>query len=142
MNIIAVIQARMGSTRLPNKVMKTVNGVPLIELLIKRLSKSKHINKIIVATSTDPKNASLIEHVNSLGYSVFQGSENDVLSRYYNAVKDLKPDAIVRVTGDCPLVDPSVVDQIIETFISKQVDYASNTLTPTYPDGIDLLVLN
>jgi glutamate-1-semialdehyde 2,1-aminomutase len=140
MNIIALIQARMGSTRLPNKVMKTVNGVPLIELLIKRLSKSKYIKNIIVATSIDPKNASLIEHVNSLGYSVFQGSENDVLSRYYNAVKDLKPDAIVRVTGDCPLVDPSVVDQIIETFISKQVDYASNTLTPTYPDGIDVSI--
>lgn len=140
MKIIAVIQARMGSTRLPNKVMKLVNGVPLIELLIKRLSESKYIDQIIVATSTDSKNAPLIQHVTSLGYSVFEGSENDVLSRYYHAVKDMQPDAIVRVTGDCPLVDPNVVDEIIETFKVKKVDYASNTLTPTYPDGIDVSI--
>ncbi len=69
---------------------------------------------------------------------VFQGSENDVLSRYYHAVKDIKPDAIVRITGDCPLVDPKIVDQIIETFLEKKVDYASNTIKPTYPDGIDV----
>lgn len=138
MKIIAVIQARMGSTRLPNKVMKQVNGVPLIELLIKRLSGAKLVNQIMLATSTDDKNIPLVNHVRSLGYDVFQGSENDVLSRYYHAVKDIKPDAIVRITGDCPLVDPKIVDQIIETFLEKKVDYASNTIKPTYPDGIDV----
>lgn len=138
MKIIAVIQARMGSTRLPNKVMKQVNGVPLIELLIKRLSGAKLVNQIMLATSTNDKNTPLVNHVRSLGYDVFQGSENDVLSRYYHAVKDIKPDAIVRITGDCPLVDPKIVDQIIETFLEKKVDYASNTIKPTYPDGIDV----
>jgi glutamate-1-semialdehyde 2,1-aminomutase len=138
MNIVAVIQARMGSTRLPNKVMKEVNGVPLIELLIKRLSRSKHLSRIMLATSTDPRNNVLAAHVESMGYSVFRGSEGDVLARYYHAVKDIKPDAIVRITGDCPLVDPRIVDEIIELFQSKGVDYASNTLKPTFPDGIDV----
>ena len=123
---LAIVQARMGSKRFPNKVMKLILGVPMIELLLDRLSKSKEVDQIILATSQDPKNLPLVEHVRSLGYSVFQGSENDVLDRYYQAARLHQPEAVVRITGDCPLVDPVVVDLVLSAFKSAEVDYVSN----------------
>jgi glutamate-1-semialdehyde 2,1-aminomutase len=142
MKTIAIIQARMGSTRLPNKVMRPINSVPMIELLFRRLSKSKRIDKIILATSDDPRNHPLVDHMLSLGYNVFQGSENDVLDRYYQAAKRYHPDTVVRITGDCPLIDPELVDQVIAAYEEKGVDYFSNVLPPTYPDGLDTEVFS
>lgn len=138
--IIAVVQARMGSTRLPNKVMKPINGVPMIGVLLSRLSKSKKIDQIVLATSEDERNNPLVEYVQSLGYVVFQGSENDVLDRYYHAVEKLAPKVVVRITGDCPLVDASLVDEVITGYESAQVDYFSNINPPTFPDGLDIEV--
>ncbi|MES2413944.1 MAG: aminotransferase class III-fold pyridoxal phosphate-dependent enzyme [Pseudomonadota bacterium] len=140
MKVVALVQARMGSTRLPNKVMKTIQGVPLIELLLTRLSRAREINQIIVATSTDPRNLPLIAHVKQLGYACEQGSEDDVLERFVNAAKAHKADVVVRITGDCPLVDPVLVDEVISGFKTAGVDYFSNISPPTFPDGLDIEV--
>jgi len=130
----------MGSTRLPGKVMYSIHGVPMIELLLSRLAQAKRIDTMIVATSKNPENKPLIEHVRSLGLDVFEGSENDVLERYYNAAKPYQPDVVVRITGDCPLVDPQLVDSLIASFSSQKVDYLTNTNQPSYPDGLDIEV--
>ena len=140
MKIVAIVQARMGSTRLPNKVMKAIEGNPMIELLLKRLAQSKELDQIIVATSIDERNLPLINHVRKLGYSCEQGSENDVLDRYVSAAKIHQADVLVRITGDCPLVDPALVDEAIRGFKGANVDYFSNTSPPTYPDGLDIEV--
>lgn len=142
MKTTAIVQARMGSTRLPNKVMMKISGLPLIELLLIRLAKSKEIDKIILATSEDPKNLPLVNHVQQAGYEVYQGSENDVLDRYYQAACFYRTDNIVRITGDCPLIDPEVVDKVISNFKAANVDYACNTNPPTYPDGLDTEVFS
>jgi len=141
MKVVAIVQARMGSTRLPNKVMKKINGVPMIEILLARLSQSKELDQIVVATSTDAKNVPLVEHVQSLGYACEQGSENDVLERYVNAARAHHADLIVRITGDCPLVDPELVDECVRRFLAAGVDYFSNINPPTYPDGLDIEVM-
>ena len=139
---IAIVQARMGSTRFPNKVMRLIKGVPMIELLLNRLSKARRINKVVLATSTDPRNRPLVDHVRKLGYEVFQGSETDVLDRYYQAAKPHQPDTVVRITGDCPLIDPGLVDEVIAAYEAQGVDYLSNTLPHSYPDGLDTEVFS
>ena len=141
MKVVALVQARMGSTRLPNKVMKLINGVPMIELLLSRLSNSKRIDEIVLATSDDPRNAPLVEHVQGLGYACEQGSENDVLDRYVQAASKHEADVVVRVTGDCTLVDAELVDACIgKFFFNSNAEYCSNTNPPTYPDGLDIEV--
>lgn len=140
MKIVALVQARMGSTRLPNKVMKPIGGIPMIELLLSRLSSSKEIDKIIVATSVDERNLPLVEHVRKLGFTCEQGSENDVLDRYMQAAKAHQADIVVRITGDCPLVDCDLVDEVIRQFRMEEVDYICNNYPPTYPDGLDIEV--
>lgn len=140
MNVIAIVQARMGSTRLPNKVMKRINDKPMIELLLKRLAQAKTLSKIVVATSTDSKNLPLVQHVQQLGFACEQGSENDVLERYLQAARKHQADIIIRITGDCPLVDPSLVDKTVQAFLEKKVDYLSNVAPATYPDGLDIEV--
>ena len=142
MKVVAIIQARMGSTRLPNKVMMKINHIPMIELLISRLSNSKYIDQIVLATSNNKNNTPLINHVESLGYKVFSGEDNDVLDRYFQAAKIFKANAIVRITGDCPLIDSFLVDEVIEGFIDLNADYASNREPPTYPDGLDVEVIS
>ena len=137
MKIVAIVQARMGSTRLPNKVTKSIGGVPMIELLLARLAKSTHINQIVLATSTDERNTPLVEHVQKLGYTCVRGSESDVLDRYLVAARKAQADVVVRITGDCPLIDPTLVDQVIAQFKAQGVDYLSNTAPASYPDGLD-----
>ena len=131
----------MGSTRLPNKVMKPIGTVPMIELLLARLTRAREIDQIIVATSTDPRNQVLIEHVRKLGYACEQGSENDVLDRFIKAGTAHGAVFVVRITGDCPLVDPVLVDECVRQFHLANVDYFSNISPPTYPDGLDIEVV-
>jgi len=140
MKVVAIVQARMVSTRLPNKVMKPIGGVPMIEVLLARLVRATEVNEIVVATSADPRNQPLADHVNGLGYKCSRGSENDVLERYVHAARSANADVVVRITGDCPLVDPVLVDEAIRQFKALQVDYFSNTSPPTYPDGLDIEV--
>lgn len=141
MKIIAIVQARMGSTRLPHKVMKPINGVPMIELLLTRLAKCQRLDQIVLATSVDPRNQVLVDHVAALGFACEQGSENDVLERYVQAAESHGAEVVVRITGDCPLVDPQLVDDCILHFLQADVDYLSNTSPPTYPDGLDVEVV-
>lgn len=140
MKTVALVQARMGSTRFPGKVMKPVAGVPLIGLLLSRLSKSRQLDAIVVATSTDSRNESLISYVRSLGYRCETGSELDVLDRFVSIATTCQADAVVRITGDCPLVDPLLVDACISRFIETGVDYCANVIPPTFPDGLDIEV--
>jgi glutamate-1-semialdehyde 2,1-aminomutase len=140
--VLAIVQARMGSTRFPNKVLKPVGGRPMIEVLLSRLSRASEVDSILVATSADPRNQPLVDHVRSLGYLCYQGSENDVLDRYYQAAKSVPAHVIVRITGDCPLLDPALVDEVIRGFKVSKVDYFSNISPPTYPDGLDIEVFS
>ncbi|MFZ2738118.1 MAG: aminotransferase class III-fold pyridoxal phosphate-dependent enzyme [Burkholderiaceae bacterium] len=140
MRIVAIVQARMGSTRLPGKVMKPMGGIPMIEVLLSRLSRACEVDETIVATSVNLRNQPLADHVASLGYTCFRGSENDVLDRYLQAAKSVNADVLVRITGDCPLVDPVLVDKVISQFKAAHVDYFSNTAPPTFPDGLDIEV--
>jgi len=143
MYIVAIIQARMGSTRLPGKVMLPISDdIPMIGALLFRLAKSKEIDKIVVATSVDPRNKPLIDYVEKKGYDVFQGSENNVLDRYYRASLKYKPDIVIRITADCPLIDSEIIDDVIRKYKSSNADYACNTIPPTYPDGLDVEVFS
>ncbi|UML70488.1 aminotransferase class III-fold pyridoxal phosphate-dependent enzyme [Leptospira interrogans] len=142
MKILAIVQARTRSTRFPNKVLQKIEGKPLIELLFSRLARSKALNEIILATSNLANDNLLVDLVKNLGFGVYRGSENDVLSRYYQAAKYKKADVVVRITGDCPLIDSNIVDQVINKFFRDQVDYCSNVDPPMYPDGLDVEVFN
>jgi glutamate-1-semialdehyde 2,1-aminomutase len=136
--VVAIVQARMGSTRLPNKVMKPIHGIPMIELLLFRLARSTEVDQVVVATSIDDGNRPLAEFVRKIGFTCEQGSENDVLDRYVQAARAHEADVVVRITGDCPLVDPELVDECIRRFRTSDVDYFTNTMPPTYPDGLDI----
>ena len=140
--IVAIVQARMGSTRLPEKVMKTINGATVIELLLMRLSQSKLIDLVVVATSEEKKNRRLADHVKQIGFNCELGSENDVLERYHQTAEKFNADIIVRITGDCPLIDPQLVDEVIEGYLSANVDYFCNVMPATYPDGLDVEVFS
>lgn len=137
MKTVAIVQARMGSTRLPNKVMKPIGGIPMIEILLKRLSRAEEIDQVVVATSTDSRNDPLADHVLQLGYTCVRGSESDVLARYIEAARRAEADVVVRITGDCPLIDPELVDLVIQLHRSSGVAYACNTIPATFPDGLD-----
>lgn len=121
--------------------MKQINGYPLIEILLRRLSHSQKLNEIVVATSNSPKNEPLAKLAENLGFACVLGSENNVLERYVTAARISMADVVVRITGDCPLIDPNVVDNCIEQFLASNVDYLSNTITPTFPDGLDTEVV-
>ncbi len=142
MSIDCIIQARMRSTRLPGKVLKEINGKPIIFYVLDQVSKSKFINEIIVASTTNPNDKILIDKVNSMDYKVFSGSEDDVLDRYYQTARKFGSKIIVRVTSDCPLIDPEVIDKVIQVFQETNCDYCSNVLPPTYPDGLDVEVFS
>ena len=138
MKIIALIQARMGSTRLPGKIMKTVDSKPMISLLLERLSEVKKIDKVVIATSNRVENDHFIDYLKQIEVDFFRGSEHDVLDRFYNAAKAFRADMIVRITADCPLVDPKLIDDIIDFALKNKKDYCSNVIPPTYPDGQDV----
>ena len=142
MKTVAIVQARMGSMRFPNKVMRPICGTPLIGLLLERLATAQRIDQIVLATSEDERSEPLAKYVRELGYAVYQGSENDVLDRYYQAAKKANADTVVRITGDCPLIDSALVDSVIARFLDSSVDYASNVSPPTYPDGLDTEVFS
>jgi len=145
MNIICIIQARVSSSRLPNKIFLDLEGKPVLARVIERLQKSKYINKIVVA-SPDKENDDKIENFiydNYKDVGVYRGSENDVLDRYYRAAKKFKADVIIRITSDCPLIDPAVADKVIKNFLEKKNDYVSNILGErTYPRGLDIEVFS
>lgn len=142
MKVIAIVQARMGSSRLPGKVMKEINGMPLIQILLERLKLSKRIDEVVVATTLAETDQRLVDFLTTKNYLFERGHETDVLDRYIQVAKKYKADVIVRITGDCPLIDPKLVDLVIEKFFSTRSDYCSNIMPPTYPDGLDIEVFS
>jgi len=137
MKIVAIIEARMTSSRLPGKILRPILGRPTLELLIERLSRSELIDSIVVAT-TDNSTDDLVEELTKkLAVGCYRGSEGDVLDRVLKAAQAYDADVIVEITGDCPLIDPMVIDQMIGIYIRGRYDYVSNTLRQTYPNGLD-----
>ncbi len=139
--ILGILQARCSSSRLPNKVMLPILGRPMLELEIERIKRSKKIDELILATSTDTKDDALEKLAKVNNIKCYRGSLDDVLDRFMGAIK-LWPTAthIVRLTGDCPLIDSAIIDQVIDLHLANDNDYTSNTLEPTYPDGLDVEV--
>jgi spore coat polysaccharide biosynthesis protein SpsF len=139
----AIVQARMGSTRLPGKVLLPAAGKPLLEILLERLSACRSLEQRIVATSIDRRDAPIAELADRVGVPVFRGSEQDVLDRYYRAAVHHGLDLVVRVTSDCPLVDPALVDRMVELALAHhgEFDLVTNRHPLTYPDGLDLDVI-
>lgn len=144
MKVICIIQARMGSTRLPGKVLKEICGKTVLEHDIDRVRRVENIDKIVIATTTEKKDDVIVEEAKRLNVSYFRGSEDDVLSRYYNAAKENEADAVVRITSDCPLIDSEVSQNIIDFYMENcdKYDFISNTLERTYPRGLDTEVFS
>lgn len=135
--ILAIVQARMSSTRLPGKVLKDILGVPMILRQLERIERSRLIDRVIVATSTENSDDVLAETLSDAGVEVFRGSLDDVLSRYQTLRARYNPKHIVRLTADCPLTDPAVIDAIIEQHRASGADYTSNVIARTFPRGLD-----
>ncbi len=138
--IIAILQARMSSTRLPGKVLKTINNKPILEYEIKRILKSQKIDKLILATSNQKSDDELEQFSKRLGIECFRGDLENVLKRYYQCAKLYNADTIIRLTGDCPVMDSKVIDKALEIFENNNFDYVSNTIQRSYPDGLDVEV--
>lgn len=142
--IIAIIQARMGSSRLPGKVMLDICEKPVLWHVVKRVKHSKYIDEVVVATSIEEDNNKIREFCSKNNILNYSGSENDVLDRFYQAAKymDIKEnDIIIRITADCPLIDPNIIDTVIEAHKNENADYTSNVIKPTFPDGLDCEVV-
>ncbi len=137
---ILITQARTGSTRLPGKVLKEINAKSLLQIHLDRLKKCTSVSEIIVATTTNSEDQIIFEKAIEWGFSATKGSESDVLDRFYQAVKDKNADWIVRVTSDCPLIDPILVDDVINFVHSNNKDYGANILIENFPDGQDIEV--
>jgi spore coat polysaccharide biosynthesis protein SpsF len=138
--ILAIVQSRMNSKRFPGKVMRPILGKPLIGYILERLSQSKKIDKIILATSINKENDTLCDYTISSGHGVFRGSEEDVLERYHVAAKKYEAKTIVRITGDCPLIDPEICDKLIQFYFDEKADYA--ILSPNFAEGLDCEVFS
>jgi spore coat polysaccharide biosynthesis protein SpsF len=137
MNIVAIIQARMGSSRLPGKVLLDLEGETVLARVVRRLQRCRQISKIVVATTTTPGDEAITRECEHLQVLCVRGSEQDVLDRYYQAAHANAGEAVVRVTSDCPLIDPELVDETVEVFRDQHADYASNASPRTYPRGLD-----
>lgn len=140
MKIIAIIQARLGSTRLPGKVLLDIEGRTVLEHVIRRVKSSKLVTDVIVATTINKDDLKIVKLCANLGISVYCGSEDDVLDRYYQTARLFGADHIVRITSDCPLIDHMLIDEVITLHVQEKADYTSNTLKETYPDGEDIEV--
>lgn len=140
---IAIIQARMTSTRLPGKILKPVCGVPLLAIQIDRLQQADTLGNIVVATTVNPTDDPVVELCESLAIPVVRGLEADVLARYHVAMERFpNADPVVRITADCPLIAPTVVDTVVRAYLDNDCDYASNALVRTYPRGLDVEVMS
>lgn len=141
-NITAIIQARMGSTRLPGKVMKMLGDRTVLGHVITRCKAILSIDQIIVATTVEEEDVKICEEALRYGVAVYRGSKDHVLSRYYEAAKQANADAVVRITSDCPLLDPLISDKVIQCFLNHDYDYVSSGLSGTFPRGLDTEVFS
>lgn len=137
MKVVTIVQARMNSTRLPGKVLASIGGRSMLERVCRRAGRAALIDDLIIATSTEPADDPLAAECRRLGISCFRGSEHDVLDRFYHAAEACGADTIVRVTADCPLIDPELIDDVVSAVQRAKPDFASNVLRRTYPRGLD-----
>ena len=144
MRVVAIIQARIGSTRLPGKVLLDLAGEPMLARVVTRTHRATTLEKVVVATTTKPADDAIVEMCVARGWFYFRGSELDVLDRYYKAAMRHEADVVVRITSDCPLIEPDVVDWVAGEFLEHgSLDYTSNTLSPrTFPRGLDVEVIS
>ena len=139
---IAIIQARIGSTRLPGKVLLPLAGEPVLTRVVRRTARARSVDAVVVATTNQPADLAIVELGRREGWLVERGSESDLLDRYVQAARAHRADVVIRITSDCPLIDPDVIDQTVDAFEAGAVDYASNTLEPrTFPRGLDVEVV-
>jgi spore coat polysaccharide biosynthesis protein SpsF len=138
--VVAIIQARMGSSRLPGKVLKKLEGKTVLARVVARVSRARLLHEAMVATTTAKKDESIVEECGQLKVPIFRGDEQDVLDRYYRAAQEVKAEVLVRITADCPLIDPELIDETIGAQGKTNCDYASNALERTYPRGLDVEV--
>ena len=135
--IVAIIQARMSSTRLPGKVLADIAGRPMLRHVTDRVGRARLVDLVVVATSCDPADEPIADFCREEAVECYRGSQDDVLDRFYRAAEHFSADIVVRITGDCPLIDPEVIDKVIETYSQGDYDYVTNYLRRTYPDGLD-----
>lgn len=135
--ILALLQARMSSSRLPGKVLKLILGRPMIERQIERLLRSKRIDKLVIATSINQEDDAIKALGTRIGIDCFRGGLENVLDRFYQAARQYMPKHVIRLTGDCPLTDPVLIDELVDFYLERGCDYASNCEEPTLPDGLD-----
>lgn len=138
MRIVAIIQARMTSTRLPGKVMADLCGEPMLEHMLGRVRRAERVDGIMVATTTNGTDDSVVALCRRLNVPVFRGDEADVLGRYAGAAADCGADVVVRLTADCPMIDPEMIDEAVSLFADSDVDYLSNSIEQSWPDGLDI----
>lgn len=136
--ILAILQGRFSSTRLPGKVLAELHGEPMIMRQVERVRRSELISQLVVATSDDSSDDALVDILQDAGVAVRRGPLDDVVERFGAVVDEFQPDTIVRLTADCPLTDPDIIDLVISQHIESGADYSSNALTPTFPDGLDV----
>ncbi|MCK4817281.1 glycosyltransferase family protein [bacterium] len=140
MKAVAIIQARVGSSRLPGKVLLRIGDKPILEYVVQRVRSASSIEDVVVATTTKEEDTVIAELAQSLNVKVYRGSENDVLDRYYQAVRLFNIKDVVRITADCPLIDPAIIDKVVQHYFESNADYCTNTLGETFPDGQDVEV--
>ena len=140
MKITAIVQARIGSKRFPNKVLAEINDTPMIVLQLRRIAKSKLISEIVVAVPESKEDDELVTILQNFGFKVIRGPEDDVLARFLKVISETSPDVCIRLTADCPLIMPEIIDEMITEFFTLNLDYLSNTIVPTFPDGLDVEV--
>lgn len=139
--VVATIEARMGSSRLPGKVLMTALGEPMLMHLVRRLRTVPSIDNVIIATTCNSKDQPIVDFAQTAGVSCFRGSEDDVLARVIGAAESDGAEVLVEITGDCPVIDPDLVEQTIRMFFHHDVDYVSNCVVRSYPDGMDAQVM-
>ena len=139
---MAFLQARLRSSRLPGKVLMPLAGISVIQIILERLKRSRELDRVVVVTSDSPEDDVLAYRVESCGVTCFRGSEKDVLDRFYQAAVKFSAGHIVRLTGDCPLIDPGIIDDVIRFYHQNRADLVSNQLSDTYPDGLDVSVFS
>jgi spore coat polysaccharide biosynthesis protein SpsF len=141
LKVDAIIQARMGSSRLPGKVLADIQGHPMLWHVVQRTRAAGTLDEVIIATTTEPADDVIVTFCDKHAVACFRGSEKDVLDRYYRVARWHESQAVVRITSDCPMIDPEIVDKTVRAFLEAQPDYASNTLVRSYPRGLDTEVM-
>lgn len=140
--ITAIVQARMGSTRLPGKVLLPILGQPMLALQLERIAAARLVDRVVIATSGHPSDLAVQQFAQIKGIFCIRGAVDDVLDRYHQAAKRTQSEHVVRLTGDCPLIDPDIIDAVVRSHIKDNNDYTSNVHPPTFPDGMDVEVMS